>query len=411
MKPKKNLCRICVDQRLKKILSLGKLSVSDFIDLNDYETKKRYSLDLGICPQCNLVQLMETHIHPDSIYRHYWYQSGTNMSMVSALKNIVRSAESKIHLQKNDIVVDIGANDGTLLRQYNQKNIITVGFEPAKNLIKDAKKNTNKIFNNYFNYTDFHSYFREKKAKIITSIAMFYDLEHPDKFVEDVKKILADNGIWIIQMSYLPSMLENNAFDNICHEHIEYYSLSSLKNLLSKFELQIFDVELNDINGGSFRTFITHRLNTSIKINQKKLNSIQKGEYLLSFKNLTTYNKFKIRIKQLKKETKKFIQKEILNGKIIYGYGASTKGNTLLQFYNLNNNLLPAIADRNSNKWHKKTIGTNIPIISEDQMRERAPDYLFILPWHFTKGFLKREKAYLQSGGHFIVPLPKFTII
>ncbi len=279
----------------------------------------------------------------------------------------------------------------------------------------EARVGTNLIINNYFNYGDFAKYLGKiTKAQVITSIAMFYDLENPNIFVEDVKKTLAADGIWVNQMSYLPLMLEQNAFDNICHEHIEYYSFISLRNLLDRHDFEIFDVELNDVNGGSFRTYIKHRNNSSVKVfpgAKKRVKTLLNKERALKIDRLIPYKEFEKRVQRIKKKIVSFIQKEVKKGKKFYVYGASTKGNTLLQYFKLNNSLITAAAERNPDKWGKKTVVTNIPIVSEDDARKARPDYFLVLPWHFKQEFIDREKEYLKKGGKMLFPLPSPQII
>ena len=334
--------------------------------------------------------------------------------MTAALQDVANRAEQMAHLSGGEVVVDIGCNDGTLLRSYRTKGLVLVGFEPATNLVPFAESGTTKVINDYFTREKYEEHFPESKAKIITSIAMFYDLEDPNMFVKDVVGCLDDDGVWIIQMSYLPSMLNQNAFDNICHEHLEYYSMISLRNLLTRHGLEIFDVELNDVNGGSFRVYVKHRACRSLG-NQSKshehLEQIDKLEAAMDLANTRVYVDFASRVQSLRETLYQFIRRERAKGKKIYVYGASTKGNTLLQFCNLDHTLIEAAAERNPDKWGKRTIGTLIPIISEEQARADRPDYFLILPWHFLKEFREREANFLTSGGQFIVPLPEFKVI
>lgn len=405
-------CRVCYSKKLTKVLSLGNLYISNFVENKNKGVKA--PLVLVVCQNCSLVQLKHTAVDPEKLYRNYWYKSGMNQTMINALADITKRIENSVKFKKRDIVLDIGANDGTLLRSYKDKNIIKVGFEPALNLIPEAEVGTDKIICNFFNYKEFNRYYPNKKAKVITSIAMFYDLEEPNKFVEDIRKTLDKKGIWIIQMAYLPLMLKLNAFDNLCHEHVEVYSLLSLENLLKRHKLEVFDVELNDINGGSFRVYIKHNENKSIKQTQSaimRLNKLKENEKRMQLDNMKPYQEFEKRVLSLKKRCYDFIKNESKKGRIISVYGASTKGNTLLQFYKLNNKLIKNAAERNTSKWGLKTIGTGIPIVSEVEVRNQKPDYLLILPWHFLKEFINREREYLNSGRHFIVPLPEFKII
>jgi len=405
-------CRVCGSTDLKLVLSLDSQYISNF---TDSPTQESYvaPLELVLCNRktggCGLLQLRHT-VPGEVLYRKYWYKSGVNQTMRTALADIAEKAENLVKPSSGDVVLDIGCNDGTLLRAYKPHNLRLVGFEPATNLIEEAKIGTTKIFNDFFNHKVFKKEFGSKKARIVTAIAMFYDLEEPNEFVRDVAKILGKDGVFIIQMNYLPSMLENNAFDNIVHEHLEYYSLQSMEYLLDRHDLTVFDVELNDLNGGSFRLYVKHKDCKKYPIS-KNVDNLREYEKRMQLNDYKTYSSFAKRINDIRAKTYGFIKKEVEKGKKVYVYGASTKGNTILQFFNLDNELITAAAERNPKKWGMKTIGTLIPIISEEQARRERPDYFLVLPWHFVKEFEKRESDYLNSGGRFILPLPRFEII
>ena len=404
-------CRSCGSTNLTNILSLGLQYPSNFIELNSISDKReQIPLELIFCEKkdCGLLQLKHTASR-ESLYKKYWFRSGLNEKMVEALKDITKSVEKRINLSEIDIVLDIGCNDGTLLRSYQSK-VRLVGFEPASNLVDEAKEGTELIINNFFSFYEFVQHFPNERIKVITSIAMFYDLEDPNSFVSDIVNCLDRDGIWIIQMAYLIPMLELNAFDNIVHEHLEYWSLKSLKRLLEEHDLEIFDVELNDVYGGSFRIFVKTKKNDKLNI-QNSVDEFLKKEDEFGLEKKETYLNFANRVNSLKNKLNDFIKKEISNGKLIYAYGASTKGNTLLQFYNLNNKLISKAADRDSKKFGKMTVGSNIPVISEEQARDEKPDYFLVLPWHLVDFFKERENEFLNNGGKFIVPLPDFKII
>lgn len=403
------------DGKLLELFSLGDLYLSDFID-NPVAAEGKAPLTLALDEKSGLLQLK--HTPPlDKMYREYWYRSGINKTMVEELKGIARRAVSLIQLEKGDVVLDIGCNDGTLLRFYDSA-LYRVGFDPALNLRKYAVKHADVVVTDFFTASAYHNHL-SKKAKIITTLAMFYDLEDPHGFVEDINAVLDAEGLWIIQMSYMPLMLKQLAFDNICHEHLEYYSLSSLEYLVKRHNLKIVDVELNDINGGSFRIYL--RKDGSADnlfatapyrdVAQFKIDSLFSYEKSLYLEHPETYTSWFRQISELKRQTVDFIRTEKSRGRIIWGYGASTKGNTLLQWYGLDNTLIDAIAEKNPAKYGKFTIGTNIEIKSEAEMRWAKPDYLLILPWHFISEFRGREKVYLSSGGKFIIPCPKFEVI
>lgn len=409
-------CRSCNSKNLVSVLSLGDQYVSNFVESPSTKSIKA-PLELVLCDVnsggCGLLQLHHT-VPSNSLYRNYWYRSGMNQTMRNALADITNKAEKLVELSPDDLVLDIGCNDGTLLRSYKSKGIRTIGFDPATNLMKYARTGATKIINDFFTSKAFKKEFSHEKAKIITSIAMFYDLDEPNKFVADIVNCLHPEGVWIIQMSYLPSMLEQNAFDNICHEHLEYYSLMSLENLLKRHNLEVFDVELNDVNGGSFRTYIKHRGAGGIrpfKGADKRVKDLKNFEHSLRLDNRKIYDEFAERVNDIKTRLTDFIRREARKGKTVYVYGASTKGNTLLQYFNLDASIIKAAAERNPDKWGKKTVGTLIPIISEEHARLDKSDYFLVLPWHFIEEFIQREADYLRAGGKFIVPLPKFNVI
>lgn len=412
-------CRLCGGKHLLDILSLGEQGLSDFIDISDKSSVSKYPLELILCTGCSLLQLKHT-TPPQKLYtERYGYRSGINQTMRDELSSITKQAESLISLKKGDIVLDIGCNDGTLLAEYKTPDIIRVGFDPVPSFVIHFEKALNpfgvknyKLFNDFFSKEPFLKEFKGKKAKIITAISMFYDLDDPNTFVSDIKSCLDKNGLLVIQQNYLVGMLKQNAFDNIVHEHLEYYSLTSLENLLKKYHLEIFDVSESSINGGSFRTFIKHegsRLGT--EAGRIRVEQMRKKERSLNLTSPATYHDFAKRVKDITKKLYDFIKKEARKGKVVYIYGASTRGNTLLQACKLNSTLIKAAAERNSDKWGKKIASLGIPIISEEEARSNRPDFFLVLPWFFREEFLKREKAFLKRGGGMIFPLPKFEVV
>jgi SAM-dependent methyltransferase len=305
-------------------------------------------------------------------------------------------------------VLDIGCNDGTLLRSYLIKGLFLVGFEPAENLVQEARNGTNWIFNDFFNAETFKRKFGQRKAKIVTSIAMFYDLEDPNRFGADVEKILAPDGVWAVQQNYLATMLQRNGFDNIGHEHLEYYTLGTMQELLKRHGLEVFDVETNDVNGGSFRTLICHKGSHPILSTVAKM---AEHEDRLGLGDHATYEKFAENIRNIRSDVRDLIVNEVGRGKIVYVYGASNRGNTILQYFELDHSLIKKAADANPEKWGRKTVGTLIPIVSKEEARKDRPDYFLILPHHFLEEIIRDEKQYLELGGKFIVPLPEFRVV
>lgn len=395
------------------ILSLGEQFVTNFVEELERNSIKG-PLELVLCDSkngCGLLQLKHTLDH-DVLYRKYWYKSGISTTMVKALADIVSSAQRRVQLSSRDIVVDIGSNDGTLLRQFKTPGLITVGFEPS-NLWELGVEGTSKIINDYFNYKAFKREYKDKKAKLITSIAMFYDLEDPNAFVEDIKKCLHKDGLWIIQMNYLGSMLENNTFDNICHEHLEYYSLLSLEHLLNKHDMEAFDVELNDVNGGSFRIYIRHKGGEVREFPgaEERLRKLRDYEKKMELDTSKAYAAFAKRIETIKRDLMSFLKQEIKKGKKFFIYGASTRGLVTLQYFGIDKRLIKAAVDKNPDKCGKYIVGTSIPIMSIEEYRKEKPDYLLVLPYHFIEEIKGQEKEFLKKGGKMIVAIPKFMII
>jgi SAM-dependent methyltransferase len=403
----------------KKLFSLGELYVSDFINKDEDARAGKHDMTLVIDERYGAARLEKcTPIH--SMFGKYWYRSGINQTMRTELKGIVDSVTSVQKLNEGDLWLDIACNDGTLL-SFVPDGIKKLGIDPAEDSFKnESSKIADEVIQDFFTLENFKkSKFKKKKAKVVTCIAMFYDLDEPVEFLKDVTKVLDDDGLFVLQMSYTPLMIKQLAFDNICHEHVYYWGLASIEKLLKKAGLKIVDCQLNDVNGGSFRIYIKKKKSDVTTfatapyrdVCNVRVESLIKWEKGLKLDKEEIWLDFYNRIEALKKETVDFIKAEKAKGKIICGYGASTKGNTLLQYFGLDNTLIDAIAERSPYKFGLKTIGTNIPILSEEDVRAMNPDYMLILPWHFISEFIKREDEFLSKGGKFIVPCPNFQII
>jgi len=409
-------CRACFSERLKPIISLGDQYVSNFIlpGKEEEEQGEKVPLDLVLCEDCKLLQLK--HNAPDSSMwnEQYWYKSAINRIIRDDLKDIVEKSEKLVSLKDEDLVIDIGNNDGTMFNYYKNRNLNFVGFEPCLNVANEAKQKGYEVINDFFSYKPFKEKYGDKKAKLITAISMFYDLEHPNEFLMDIKECLDKEGLFVIQQNYVLSMLEKNALCNICHEHREFYSLTSLTNLLDKHGFEIFDIELNEINGGSIRTYVKLKGNETLKgfegSSQRIFNQQQK-EKELELDTPKPYEEFALRIEEIKNRVMFFLKKEKAKGKTIGGCGASTRGNTLLQYFGITSDLITSISEANPDKWGRKTVGSLIPIISIDEMKEINPDYQFVLIWHLIDGLQDKEKEYIENGGIFILPLPKFKLV
>tara|TARA_Y100001970_G_C14148135_1_gene811040 strand:+ start:216 stop:1430 length:1215 start_codon:yes stop_codon:yes gene_type:complete len=392
-------CRLCDSNKLISIHSFGNLFVSNFVSKNSINKGIRAPLNLVYCKNCKLLQL--EHSAPQEIMyrRFYWYRSGVTQTMKIALKDIYNSIIKLKILKKDDVILDIGANDGTLLK-YFKKKFITIGCEPAKNLTSDLKKNCKFILNDFWSYKKYLKISKKnnlKKPKIITAIGMFYDLEKPSEFIKDACNALDENGIFIAQLMCLDSMIKTNDLGNICHEHLEFYSYESLKYLFEKNGFKIFKIEKNEINGGSYRVYCKKNIKKSVKIREKT--------------SLNEIRKFIGRVEKNKNKCLKFLDKAISKNKKIFVYGASTKGNTLLQYYGIDKNRIKYAAERSPEKWGKYTVGSGIEIISEKKARNLNPDYFFVMPYGFIKEFIKREKKWIKKGGTFLLPYPSFKEI
>ena len=407
MKIKK--CRICNSVNFYELFSLGNLSFTGKFTKSKINNIPRDYLNLVMCKKCKLVQL-DRSFDPKFLYsKDYGYRTGINKTMTEHVKSVVKEAIKISKIKKDDYVLDIASNDATLLNFYD-KSLIKVGVDPISAKYKKFYKNIDFNLSDFFSYRLLKKNNLNKKFKIITTLSMFYDLKKPIFFVKDIKKILHKDGIFILEHADLLSIVKNCLFDTICHEHLEYYSSKIIINLMKKNQLRVFDIKQNNINGGSMRYFICHN-NSIYFTNYKVLNSVLNDEKKYSLENKITYNKFYNKINLVKKKIKKLIIKIKSNNKSIHGYGASTKGNVLLQYFNISKDYIEYIADRNKQKVNSYTPGTKIKIISEKTSRKMKPDYYLVLPWHFKSEIIKRETKTRKKGTKLIFPLPKIQII
>lgn len=409
-------CRICGNTGFIPIMDLGIQELSGKFPKISEEDPPRSPLILIKCDDfknpnaCGLVQLQHSS-EPEQMYvGGYGYLSGMNQTMISHLKDITEKLENIVNLKSGDLVIDIGSNDGTLLKSYTAKNIKRLGIDPGGDQYKQYYPKDIVLISDFFPTPKINKLYPNQKAKIITSIAMFYDLENPMEFVKDIKNYLHQDGVWVLEQSYLPSMLEANAFDTICHEHLEYYAFKQIEWMLNKHDLKVIDVDVNLINGGSFKIYVAHK-DKKIKTNVDDINALREYEQNLKLDTMYPYKAFTRRVTAIKSELTTFLKQEKSKGKIIFTYGASTKGNILLNYFRLTNTIISAAAERNEKKWGCVTPGTRIPIISEEAARKLRPDYFLVLPWHFKDEFIKRETEYLNNGGTFIFPLPTISKI
>lgn len=402
------LCRICRSP-LRPLLSLGALYLSDFPHAAGTKPHPPVSLELACCtdPTCGLVQLAHT-TPPEWLYGGtYWYRSGVNETMRAELLDVVQQASKRVDLPKHATVVDIGANDGTLLACYPEvvgptRQLLRVAYEPARSHYDALRPHASIVFPDYF-HTDGHTWAPSTKARVITAIAMFYDLDDPHTFVADLTKVLHPEGVCVIQQAYLFSMLASTDVTNICHEHLEYYHLKPLEKLLGAHGLEVVDVELRAINGGSFRVYV--QFTGQGRVSRRVAERRGEEERLLSVAP-QLWHTFQTRALAIRSQLRAVLQAYYEHGAAVDLYAASTKANTLLQWCGIDARDIRQAWERTPEKVGRFVGVTGIPIISEAAGREDPPAALLVGAWQFRDSFLKRESDYLASGGRLIFPLP-----
>ena len=402
-------CRISRSTNLINVLSLGNQYLTGVFPKSKEEKVTSGPVDLVWCPDSGLLQMKQSYSLEEMYGNNYGYRSGLNLSMVKHLQNKIKTLEKLAKPLDQDLVIDIGSNDATSLKAYSGK-FRKVGIDPTGRKFKQYYTDDIILIPDFFTASKFENIFPNEKAKIITSIAMFYDLEDPRSFVSDIEKCLSEDGLWHFEQSYMPSMLRTNSYDTICHEHLEFYSLKVVKNLLEGEGLRIIDVQMNDINGGSFAVTACKK-DAKYKSNKAIIDWMLSQEQEMELDTIKPYEEFAKRTAQHKKNLRDLIKALVADGKKVFGYGASTKGNVLLQYCGLTEKEIPFIAEVNTEKFGSYTPGTNIPIISEKQAKEMNPDYFLVLPWHFKNSIIDREEDYMSNGGKFIFPLPEIEII
>jgi len=406
----RSTCRLCNSSDFTPVYSIGEQYVNNFIDKDELDQCIKAPLEMVFCENCTLLQLKHTAPQELLYARYYWYKSSVTDTMKKALRDITAKVEMMFDLKKGDVVLDIGSNDGTLLRTYTVPGLITVGVEPADNLVEEGKQGLSHHIHDFWNYEDYEKTVH-KKAKIITAIGMFYDMEDPNQFIADSAKALTKDGIFIAQLMCLKNMLDSNDVGNICHEHLEYYSFKSLEYLFNNNGLEIFDVEINNVNGGSYRVY-AKKIGSIVKEDKGAFDRVQAvRDSEKDLDNKQVHIDFYNRLEENKRKCTDFIKKELAKGKKVWVYGASTKGNVILQYYGLDHTLIEAAAERSPWKWGKYTVGTMIQCVSEEEARRAQPDYFLVLPYAFFDEFYEREKNWREKGGKFIIPVPEFRVV
>ena len=405
-------CRICHHRQIVPLLHLGEQCLTGIFPKSADEKITRGPLELVKCDgddACGLVQLRHSYDSAEMYGADYGYRSSLNKSMVAHLRAKVAKLTAMAPPQPGDIVLDIGSNDGTLLSFY-PPGLTAVGMDPTAAKFREFYQPHIEVIADFFSAENFKAQFGARKAKLITSIAMFYDLDEPMQFVEQVAEILDGEGIWHFEQSYLPTMLAANAYDTVCHEHVEYYALAQIRWMMDRCGLKIIAIEQNDINGGSFavtvaKTSSRHREDTAA------VAAMLAAEARQGLHTLAPYEAFRSRVFHHRDALLALLADLSRQGASVLGYGASTKGNVILQFCGITTAQIPFIAEVNPDKFGKITPGTHIPIVSEAEAHAMKPDCLLVMPWHFRDNLVQREAAYLQRGGRMIFPLPEIQIV
>lgn len=403
-------CRVSGSRNLISVLSLGTQALTGVFPKSAEEPITEGPLDLVWNPESGLLQLKHSY-EPSEMYGdNYGYRSGLNQSMVDHLTHKVQFLERLAQPTIGDVVLDIGSNDCTTLKAYSNSGLRRIGIDPTGKKFASFYPEDVELVPEFFGADAYWSKM-DKPAKLISSIAMFYDLEDPIQFAKEIEQVLADDGLWHFEQSYMPSMLRTNSYDTICHEHIEYYSLGAVQKILDAADLKVVDVEMNNINGGSFAVTAAKKSNTTAVANAPVINWLMEQEERMGLNTPRPFRDFEERVFAHREDLVRLVRSLVADGKKVFGYGASTKGNVTLQFCGFTATDIPCIAEVNEEKFGRVTPGTHIPIISEQEARAMEPDYFLVLPWHFKDGILRREREFMANGGKFIFPFPEIEII
>jgi C-methyltransferase C-terminal domain/Putative zinc binding domain/Methyltransferase domain len=403
-------CRVSGSRNLVPVINLGRQKLTGVFPRERGAAVTEGPLELVWCPDSGLLQLHHSYDLDEMYGLNYGYRSGLNQSMVRHLTAKVRQLERIRPLSSGDFVVDIGSNDATTLKAYTQLGVRRVGIDPTGVKFKSHYPDGIDLIPDFFSSQAFRARYGDARASIVTSIAMFYDLEAPLEFIRQVADILADDGIWHFEQSYMPSMLRMNSYDTICHEHLEYYALGPVKAMLERSGLVLVDVQMNAVNGGSFAVTAAKR-GSNLERNDTVIDWLLGQEERMGLLTPRPFRQFEERVFEHRANLLRLVKSLNADGKRIVGYGASTKGNVLLQFCGFTEADIPAIAEVNPDKLGCFTPGTEIPIVSEADAKRMRPDYFFVLPWHFKDGIVAREEEYLAQGGKMIFPLPEIEIV
>jgi len=409
-------CRICGNPNLVSVLDLGMQALTGVFPKSFDEDVPKSPLELVKCvaqdrgPACGLVQLHHTYEASDLYGDNYGYRSGLNTSMIAHLEGKARRIKQTVQLDAGDLVLDIGSNDSTFLQAMREPGVEVVGMDPTGAKFRSYYPNDIQLIAHFFSAERFHEEFHGRRAKVITSFSMFYDLDDPLGFMRQIENVMADDGIWVLEQSYLPMMLAKNSYDTVCQEHLEYYSLRQILFMAQLAGLRVADIETNNVNGGSFSVVVVKQ-GSKHPTNGEFLDRIQREESDLGLDGLSIFEEFAGRVSAHRNELREFLAEARKQKLRLFGYGASTKGNVILQYCGVTSDEMPCIAEVNRNKFGAFTPGTKIPIVSEEEARRRQPDAFLVLPWHFRPFIVHRERDFLASGHRLIFPLPTIDVV
>ena len=409
-------CSICGNAELVPILDLGTQALTGVFPRSREQPVGRGPLELVKCQGsrtascCGLVQLRHAYSSSDLYGHNYGYRSSLNPFMVAHLGRTAAMLASSVTLGQDNLVVDIGSNDGTLLSLYPPVGATLVGIDPTATKFRSFYRPDIHVIEDFFSADDVLDSFRGKRARIVTSIAMFYDLRDPLTFMSEVNRILDDEGLWHFEQSYLPLMLSANAYDTVCHEHLQYYALRQIKWMTDRSGFKIVDLATNAVNGGSFAVTVARQESKRVEVTDK-IDRMLEEEDRAGIDRLETYARFRQQVEKHRSGLRALFGDWATSGKRAVGYGASTKGNVILQYCALSTDQLPVIGDVNPDKFGSFTPGTLIPIVSEADAMRLEPDVLVVFPWHFREFIIRKEASFIAAGGALLFPLPSIELI
>jgi hypothetical protein len=403
-------CRICKSVKFTEVVNLGnQVITSRFPKVGDTSTPSGM-IRLVMCDSCQLVQLKDSTPASEMYEHFYGYRSGINATMRNHLTSFNEELRSKVSLNTGEYVLDIGSNDCTFIGHYPD-TVKRHGCDPTGTQFREFYSKTNTVLiPTYFTKNAIHEALGAGVSfKAVSSISMFYDLPDPVQFAKDIYDVLDDDGVWALEQSYVATMLERNSIDTICHEHLEYYGVKQIKDIMDRAGFKIIDIRLNECNGGSFRTYVAKQSSSKYEENTVLLNSFLHHESGSGIHTVDRYAQFMNTCQNEVKKLVDFLHLVKNDNKQTYIYGASTKGNCLLQFANIDSTLVSYAVERNPLKVGRTT-STGIEIISEETMRSEPPAFMLVLPWHFRTEIIEREKTYLENGGQLLFPFPTFEV-